>query len=81
MAHVFGSVSSFEGLFEEVYYSHEVGIRKPDPKIFDKVLKAHSLKPEETLFVDDSIQHVESAKTLGIVTHWLKGSILDLKLH
>lgn len=56
-------------LFERVYYSHLVGKRKPEPEIFEQVLKENNLNPEETLFIDDSPQHIEGAKKLGIKTY------------
>ncbi|HZY39619.1 MAG TPA: HAD family phosphatase [Mucilaginibacter sp.] len=64
----------FEGndhLFEKVYYSHLVGKRKPDAAIFEQVLNENNLDPAETLFIDDSPQHIEGAKKLGINTYLL----------
>ena len=61
----------FEGndhLFEKVYYSHFIGKRKPDAEIFEHILTDSNLKPEETLFIDDSPQHLETASKLGIRT-------------
>jgi len=55
-------------LFEKVYYSHYTGMRKPEPAIFEKVLQENGLKAEETLFIDDSPQHLAAAKALGIQT-------------
>lgn len=55
-------------LFEKTYYSHLTGKRKPEPAIFEQVLTENNLKPEETLFIDDSPQHLEAAKKLGIQT-------------
>lgn len=54
--------------FEKDYYSHLMGMRKPNAEIFEFVLNAHALVPEETLFIDDSPQHLEAAKKLGIKT-------------
>lgn len=54
--------------FDKVYLSHRVGLRKPDPAIFQLVLDQNKLIPAETLFIDDSPQHIESAKQLGIRT-------------
>lgn len=54
--------------FDKVYLSHRVGLRKPNPEIFSLVLNDHQLKAEETLFLDDSIQHIEAASALGIQT-------------
>jgi len=54
--------------FDRIYLSHRVGLRKPDPKIFELVLNENNLKPSETLFIDDSLQHIEAASKLGIQT-------------
>ena len=56
-------------LFEKTYYSHLVGKRKPDISIFQQVMEENNLLPSETLFIDDSPQHIESAKKLGINTY------------
>lgn len=56
-------------LFEKVYYSHLVGKRKPDAEIFKQVLDENNLNPAETLFIDDSPQHLETAKKLGMQTY------------
>lgn len=58
--------------FDKVYYSHYVGLRKPDPKIFELILEQNNLNPERTLFVDDSPQHIETAKEIGIKTIFLE---------
>lgn len=54
--------------FEKCYYSHLVGKRKPDREIFQQVLREQHLIPEQTLFIDDSPQHLEGAHKLGIQT-------------
>lgn len=61
-------IPSLEALFEKTYYSHLVGQRKPDASVFEHILQQHQLKREETLFIDDSIQHIEGARQLGIRT-------------
>ena len=61
----------FCGLFEKMYLSHELGLRKPDVEIFKYILKDQGLKAEEVLFIDDSPQHIESAKKIGIHCHHL----------
>jgi FMN phosphatase YigB (HAD superfamily) len=55
-------------LFEKVYYSHFTGKRKPETAIFEQVLDENNLNPAETLFIDDSPQHLKGAKSLGINT-------------
>jgi FMN phosphatase YigB (HAD superfamily) len=59
-------------LFEKTYYSHFVGIRKPDPAIFEKVLLENGLTPGETLFIDDIPANLEPAKALSIQTYLMK---------
>ena len=61
-------LDSNDALFEKVYYSHLVGKRKPDANIFEQVLNENNLNPAETLFIDDSPQHLETAKKLGLHT-------------
>lgn len=54
-----------EGFFEKTYYSHLVGMRKPDAEIFELLMNEQQLDPSETLFIDDSPQHLATAKQLG----------------
>ena len=61
--------------FDRVYLSHRVGLRKPDPKIFELVINENNLKIEETLFIDDSLQHIESASKLGLKTIHVKDNM------
>lgn len=58
-----------EGFFEKIYYSHLVGKRKPNRDIFEQVLAENELNPDETLFIDDSPQHLKTAAELGIQTY------------
>ncbi|MCI0922699.1 HAD family hydrolase [Sphingobacterium rhinopitheci] len=73
-AHCMASIKSDYGIednsvfFEQTYYSHLVGMRKPNEDIFQFVLHEQGLLPEETLFIDDSPQHLKTAESLGIHT-------------
>jgi glucose-1-phosphatase len=64
-------VKNFEDYFEAVYYSCRTGMRKPDKEIFEMVLSKHQLDPAETVFIDDSIQHVKAAGECGINAYLL----------
>lgn len=66
-----------ESLFEKAYFSHEIGIKKPDSKIFEYVLEKSQLNPTETLFIDDNKANIEAASVLGIHTLWLKDNNLE----
>lgn len=73
-------INSLGDLFEKDYFSFRLHMRKPDEEIFLHVLNDAGIIPAETLFIDDSIQHIETAKKLGIIVYLLekKESILDL---
>lgn len=58
--------SDFYQCFEKVYYSYEMGMRKPDPAIFSYILNKHDLSPKRTLFVDDKKVNTDAAASLGI---------------
>lgn len=64
--------------FDKVYFSHRVGLRKPGKEVFERILEECSFKPEHTLFIDDSPQHIATAKELGIQTIYLeKGMTIE----
>lgn len=54
--------------FEKTYYSHEMLLRKPHVEIFQQVIRENNLNPAETLFIDDSPQHLAGAKEAGLQT-------------
>lgn len=69
---------SFYELFEKNYYSHQMGLRKPDPEIYRIVLEENSLIPGETLFIDDMKVNTEAAKLLGLNVLLLKpGTLME----
>jgi putative hydrolase of the HAD superfamily len=73
-------VRNFNDYFDKVYYSCRIGMRKPDNEIFEYVLQKNKLIPEETVFIDDSVQHVKAAGELGVRSYLLepKMEIIDL---
>lgn len=64
-------VENFKNCFHEVYLSHEIGIRKPKVEGFKYIIEKNNLNPAETLFIDDSPQHVEGALKAGLKAEWL----------
>lgn len=56
---------------DRVFYSQEVGLRKPGEEIFRHALREMNWKAEETLFIEDSLQHIETARRLGLHTLFL----------
>ncbi|MDD3004045.1 HAD family phosphatase [Flavobacterium sp.] len=60
--------SRFINAFEKTYFSYEMGLRKPQPEIYTRVLVENDLIPAETLFVDDKKENTDAAQQLGIQT-------------
>ena len=60
-------ITNFESrFFDHAYYSHEMGLHKPDAAIYTAVLQDAGLEPSETLFIDDNVSNVQSAASIGI---------------
>jgi putative hydrolase of the HAD superfamily len=57
----------FAELFDGVVISGEVGLRKPDPEIFQHALELLGLPPQDCAFIDDIEHNVRAAERLGIV--------------
>lgn len=72
---------SLEDYFEKTYYSHLMGMRKPDPASFGYIMKENDLIGTETLFVDDAIVNVEGAEQAGLKGLFLRPgiSLLDFQ--
>jgi len=62
---------NFDDYFTRAYYSHQVGLRKPEKEIYRFALQDAGLIAEETLFIDDLLKNTEAAAALGINTHHL----------
>ena len=60
--------NEFYNLFNKVYYSHEINVRKPSKDAFNVIIKQNKLTINRVLFIDDSPQHISSAKKIGINT-------------
>lgn len=59
---------TFKACFDAFYLSYKINLRKPTPAIFQFVLDQHHLKPNDCLFVDDTLEHTLGAASLGIHT-------------
>ena len=56
----------FEDLVDEIVYSHECGLSKPDPRAYALVCARLQVEPAETVFVDDTEICVEGARRAGL---------------
>jgi putative hydrolase of the HAD superfamily len=69
----------YDDLFDGQFYSCELGVMKPDPHFFTKVLAAVDLPAEAVLLVDDNEEYVEAAGRLGLQAElWSVGDGADL---
>jgi len=69
-------------LFDVVVGSGDVGIMKPDPKIYQIALDYLAVKPDEAVFIDDFIENVQGARQLGIHTIYFRNrdqALIELK--
>lgn len=61
-------IAKVADLFDEAFYSYEMGLWKPQNEIYETLLEKIGLKPNQVLFVDDNKANIESASKMGIQT-------------
>ncbi|MET8905736.1 HAD family phosphatase [Streptomyces sp. NPDC004538] len=59
----------FDELVEQIVYSHEIGIEKPDLRAFEAACASLDVRPENCLFIDDVAVNVEAAQAAGMQAH------------
>lgn len=60
--------ASLDLLFDKVFFSHEMGMSKPDEDIYKSVIQELGVQPERTLFFDDLLENLNGAKKVGLQT-------------
>ena len=71
----------FLNLFKDIIVSGKEKLIKPDPKIFELAAIRFKIKPSETIFIDDNLKNIISAKKMNFITHHFKNPeklIIDL---
>lgn len=58
--------SDFYQCFEKIYFSFEIGMRKPNPEVYNFVLDQNGLQAKHTLFIDDKKENTDAALALGL---------------
>lgn len=66
------AIPDLKQLVHKVYYSYEMGLRKPDPAIYQQVLDQEGLLAHEVVFLDDNKENIDSAQQMGIHTIWVQ---------
>ena len=57
---------AFSSIFEHIVYSHEVGLAKPDPRIYALACELVGVEPHEAVFIDDRSENVAAAREFGM---------------
>jgi putative hydrolase of the HAD superfamily len=66
--------------FNAILVSHEVGWRKPHPKIFNEALKKLRVSAHETVYVGDSpLEDIKGAKATGMKTIFVSSQFYTLR--
>jgi len=65
---------NFYRMFDVTIYSYEVGMAKPDPRIYQLELERLGVDPQEAVFVDDFIENVAGARAVGMLAIQFKNS-------
>jgi FMN phosphatase YigB (HAD superfamily) len=72
----------FAEVADDIVYSHEVGLKKPDPAIYALTERRLGVEPHEVAFLDDVVTNVEAARAAGwhaVVHESTPGSIAELE--
>jgi glucose-1-phosphatase len=70
MQRTFG-FAGLDHLFEKTYLSYKMGVRKPEREAYELILRENELQARQTLFIDDTRQHVFGARQAGLHSIWL----------
>jgi len=72
-------ILGIEKYFKKLFFSHKLGLAKPDEKFFLEILKQSELKLKnnEMIFIDDAKRNLIIAKKLGFITVYLSNGIID----
>jgi putative hydrolase of the HAD superfamily len=73
-------VADMRSFFDHAYYSHEMGLRKPEKEIYQAVIDHAGLDPSRTLFIDDKAENTEAASAHGLQVYHLtdRDSLLEV---
>lgn len=70
--------TDFYNCFEKVFYSYEMGKRKPEPEAFMSIMNKYELSPKRTLFIDDKKINTDAAAQLGLHVWNLQVGVEDV---
>lgn len=68
LRHAIENVWGIADAFDEILISAEIGLAKPDPRIYQLALERLGINPEQAVFIDDFQVNIDAAHTLGLHT-------------
>ncbi|NPD80892.1 HAD family phosphatase [Prevotella sp. PINT] len=66
-----------EECFDRMYCSYQLGMAKPDPRIFRHLIEDSGINPAEALYIDDFTANIEAGKAAGLQTLHIDANTLD----
>lgn len=79
LVHFMQEERDFLPLFDDIFFSAEINLVKPDKEIYEYVLRKVKVKPEKMIFFDDRAENLDGARSLGMETFLItQKSILEL---
>lgn len=78
LAHSLGI--DIEECFDEVFLSYQLRMVKPDPRIFEHLIEATGIVPEETLYIDDLPDNIRAGQDFGLQVHKIDCNTLDKEI-
>lgn len=67
--HIFEEYDFFSGLFHDGVYSYKAGVMKPERRIFELAKDQFGVDPATTLYIDDLLENVQGAESVGFIGH------------
>jgi len=75
-------IFEFLGWFEDILVSGEEKLKKPDPAIFNLLIRRYQLEPAKSIFIDDNLRNVVAALEVGLdAIHFVSPEILVSELN
>lgn len=65
----FETVLHLDDIFEAMFLSGELGVEKPDRRIYEIACNAMRVAPERAIFVDDRAENIQAARVFGMAAH------------
>ncbi len=65
-----------EAYFDGVYLSSDYGVKKPDPRFFQRLLTERGIRPQDAVMVgNDGLCDIQGAQALGLATVYIRSNI------